>query len=144
MYKKNLLICILLLTTNLFSFDKFEELRGSWIVSHYDKNKKISFLNLIGKEININFLDNKKVSSSSGYLKNMGVELKNNTFTFGTMYQEKIKYNKYIYKLNPRKEYLNEMVCYQLKPVKINAGFYNKNDVFKLCREQRKYIDKSY
>ncbi|RXK11682.1 hypothetical protein CP965_13000 [Halarcobacter mediterraneus] len=144
MYKKNLLMCILLLTTNLFSFDKFEELRGSWIVSHYDKNKKISFLNLIGKEININFLDNKKVSSSSGYLKSMGVELKNNTFTFGTMYQEKIKYNKYIYKLNPKKEYLNGMVCYQLKPIKINAGFYNKNDVFKLCREERKYIDKSY
>ena len=40
MKKKNLLICILLLTTNLFSFDKFEELRGSWIVSHFDKNNK--------------------------------------------------------------------------------------------------------
>lgn len=142
--KISLILAVLLITSNLLSFDKFEELRGSWWFSHYDKDKKVSFLNLIGKEININFLDNKKISSNSGYLKNMGVEFDNNTFTFGTMYQEKIKYNKYIYKLNPRKEYLNGMVCYQLKPVKINAGFYNKNDVFKLCREERKYIDKSY
>ncbi|MFA7084843.1 MAG: hypothetical protein WC141_09930 [Arcobacteraceae bacterium] len=146
MIKRKLCITtiLLLITSNAFAFDKFEELRGSWWVSNYDKDKKVSFLNMTGKEVHLEFLDNKKISSNSGTLKNMGVEFNNNTFTFGRLFKNEIRYNKYIYQLYPTKELINSLICYEIKPIKITAGFYNKRDRYKICREERKYSDRTY
>lgn len=127
------------LSSNLLAFNAVEELRGDWWVSHYDKEKEISFLNLKAQEIHLNFIGQKKVLSNTGNLKELGFEFSDNNLIFGNVYKDKIKYSKFVYKLYPQKEYINNQICYRIKPTKISAGYYNKKDSFKICREEREY-----
>ena len=60
--KLKLYTAILLLGTNLFALDDFNPLNGEWWVSHYDKKKNISFLNLSGEQIQLNFIGQKIVT----------------------------------------------------------------------------------
>lgn len=138
------LFTFILLTTSIFASNLSKEFRGDWWVSHYDVDKKISFLNITGYEIHIKFLSRNKIDSKDGYLKNMGYEFQVNNIVFGKMIDGKVKYNKSIYKIFLDKEYIDGQVCYKIKPIKLNSGYFTKKDIFKLCREERKYLNKTY
>ena len=119
--KSKLYTAILLLSTNLFALDDFNPINGEWWVSHYDKKKNISFLNLSGEQIQLNFIGQKRVTSNNGDLKDLGVEFKDNTLIFGNLFRDEIRHNKFVYEVFPKKEYINNLLCYQIKPVKISA-----------------------
>jgi hypothetical protein len=142
--KSILILSLLFITLHASSFNHNEELQGRWTISDYKQDKRISFLNLIGNEINISFNSDKTITSNNGYLKNIGFEYQNNKLIFGVLRKDKISYNKSIYKLNPNKKYINGLSCYLLKPIKISSGFYSKKQTYKLCRNKRRYINKTY
>lgn len=137
--KLKLYTAILLLSTNLFALDDFNPINGEWWVSHYDKKKNISFLNLSGEQIQLNFIGQKRVTSNNGDLKDLGVEFKDNTLIFGNLFRDEIRHNKFVYEVFPKKEYINNLLCYQIKPVKISAGSYEEDDTYKFCKEERRY-----
>ena len=58
---------------------------------------------------------------------------------FGNLFRDEIRHNKFVYEVFPKKEYINNLLCYQIKPVKISAGSYEEDDTYKFCKEERRY-----
>lgn len=117
MNKFKLYLLIFLMSTNLFAFNEFYQINGEWWVSHYNKDKKISFLNLSDNIIHLNFTGLKRVVSNNGDLKGLGVEFKDNTLIFGNVFRDEIRHAKFIYEVFPKKEYVDGLLCYQIKPI---------------------------